>query len=98
MKGCGMQERVSLDDEMASERDLVPLVPQETREIVFDDDVLLVALVDGISYVALKPIAVYMGIEWSAQYRRLKRDDILNEEKRLVVMVAGDGKAKIPRF
>ncbi len=74
------------------EQGLVPLTPEEVREVVFYGDRLLVALVDGIPYVALRPIVGFLGVEWSAQYRRLQRDDILNEEKRLVVMTGRDGK------
>ena len=66
---------------------LVPLVSQEVREVVFDGDTLLVAVVDGVPYVALRPIAAFLGVEWSAQTRRIRRDDVLVEEARLVAMV-----------
>lgn len=60
---------------------LVQLMPQEVREIDFYGDTLLIALVDGVPYVALHPIADFLGIDWTAQYRRLLRDDILHEKK-----------------
>jgi hypothetical protein len=56
--------------------------------------VLLVALVEDVPYVAIRPIADFIGLDWSAQYRRVQRDDILNEESRLVVMTGADGKQR----
>jgi len=72
----------------------VQLIPQEVREINFYGDTLLIALVDGVPYVALHPITDFLGIDWTAQYRRLLRDDILNEEKRMVIMMSADGKRR----
>jgi hypothetical protein len=72
----------------------VVVTPQETREFNFYGDVLLVALVDGIPYVAIRPIVEVLGIEWAPQYQRIVRDDILNEERRLVVMSSADGKQR----
>lgn len=66
---------------------LVPLVSQEVREVDFDGDPLLIGVVDGVPYVALRPIVEFLGIEWSAQTRRIRRDDILSEETRLVAML-----------
>ena len=70
------------------------LVPQEVREIIFYGDPLLVALVDGVPYVAVRPIVDVLGIEWAPQYQRLQRDEILDEERRLVVMIGADGRRR----
>ncbi len=72
----------------------VMLVPQEVREVDFYGDVLLVALVNDIAYVALRPIVEFLGIEWAPQYQRLQRDEILDEERRLVMMASADGKQR----
>lgn len=49
--------------------------------IPFYEDTLLVQLgEDGEIYVALRPIVESLGLDWSAQYRRIKRDPVLSEE------------------
>ncbi len=70
------------------------LVPSVVREVMFDGDVLLVAMVGNVPYVALRPIAEFLGLEWSAQFRRVQRDDVLAEEAQLVAMAAADGRQR----
>ncbi len=70
------------------------LTPQEVREVNFYGDILLVGLVDGIAYVALRPIIDFLGVDWAPQYQRLQRDDILDEERRLVIMTSADGRRR----
>ncbi len=70
------------------------LVPSVVREVLFDGDVLLVAMVGNTPYVALRPIAEFLGLEWSAQFRRVQRDDVLAEEAQLVAMAAADGRRR----
>jgi hypothetical protein len=49
--------------------------------IPFYEDNLVVQLgEDGEIYVALRPIVESLGLDWSAQYRRIKRDPVLSEE------------------
>jgi hypothetical protein len=49
--------------------------------IPFYEDTLIVQLgEDGEIYVALRPIVEALGLDWSAQYRRIKRDPVLSEE------------------
>jgi hypothetical protein len=49
--------------------------------IPFYEDHLVVQLgEDGEIYVALRPIVEALGLDWSAQYRRIKRDPVLSEE------------------
>ncbi len=80
--------------EEKAEYGLVALTPQEVREVLFYGDPLLVALVDGVPYVAIRPIVEVLGIEWAPQYQRIQRDEILNEERRLVVMTGADGRRR----
>src|ERR1700730_17127234 len=75
-----------------AEKSSSALIPSEVREITFYEDVLLVALVDDAPHVALRPITDFLGLNWSAQYRRVQRDEILMSEARLVVMRGSDGK------
>jgi hypothetical protein len=72
----------------------VALVPHIVREVTFYEDVLLIALVGDIPYVAIRPIADFIGLEWGSQYNRIRRDDILNEESRLVLMTGADGRQR----
>src|SRR5690242_17125112 len=67
---------------------------QEVREIDFYGDALTVVLVAGLPYVTIRPITDFLGVEWSGQYQRIQRDDILNEEKRLVVTTGADGRRR----
>jgi antirepressor protein len=70
------------------------LVPRAVREVTFYGDVLLVALVGDVPYVAIRPIAEFLGLEWGSQYNRIKRDDVLTEEAQLVLMAGADGKQR----
>jgi len=58
---------------------------QEIREVNFEGDLLLIAMVDGIPYVAIRPICDALVIDWTSQYRRIQDDEVLDEEKRLVI-------------
>jgi len=82
MKGYGMADKSTA------------LVPSIVREVLFEGDVLFVAMVGNIPYVALRPIAEFLGLEWSAQFRRVQRDDVLAEEAQLVAMAAADGRQR----
>lgn len=70
------------------------LIPTTTHEVTFYDDVLLIALVGDIPYVAIRPITEFLGLEWGSQYKRIKRDDILEEEAQLVLMTGADGRQR----
>jgi hypothetical protein len=53
--------------------------------ISFYEDRLVVQLgEDGQIYVALRPIVEALGLDWSAQYRRIKRDPVLSEEVKTI--------------
>lgn len=53
--------------------------------IPFYDDNLIVQLgEDGEIYVALRPIIESLGLDWSAQYRRINRDPVLSEEIKMI--------------
>jgi hypothetical protein len=45
----------------------------------------------GVVYVALKPIVLGMGLDWSAQYRRVQRDPILQEGIAMMAIPFGRG-------
>ena len=45
----------------------------------FHGTALQVATIEGTHYVAVRPICDALGVDWSAQYRRIQRTPILNE-------------------
>jgi hypothetical protein len=56
--------------------------------IPFYEDSLLVQLgEDGEIYVALRPIVEALGLDWSGQYQRIKRDPVLSEEIKTISVV-----------
>lgn len=50
----------------------------ELTTVNFHGNALLVLKKDGVKLVAMKPIVESIGLNWSAQFRRIKRDDILS--------------------
>lgn len=71
------------------------LVPIEQREVEFYGDEIPAVIVEGGQvYVALRSIADYLGIDWSAQYRRLSRDPVLSEAQATVAVMATDGRIR----
>jgi hypothetical protein len=59
------------------------LVPAVQKEVVFYEDVVTAVLVtvdkEEQIYVPIRPICDYLGLDWSAQYRRINRDPVLSE-------------------
>ncbi|HFQ93127.1 MAG TPA: hypothetical protein ENK32_03890 [Anaerolineae bacterium] len=59
------------------------LVPIEQRAVIFYDDELTAVVVDvdgrQVVYVPVRPICDYLGIQWAAQSKRIKRDPVLSQ-------------------
>ncbi len=70
---------------MASEDVLVPL---EERNVDFYGDEITAVLVEAASgpdvYVPVRPLCDYLGLAWSGQYERIKRDPVLADALRTV--------------
>lgn len=65
------------------------LIPTDVRAVDFyGDQVTGVVMANGAIYVPLRPLCRYLGLDWSAQTRRLQRDDILASEIRGVAIMA----------
>lgn len=64
------------------------LVPIEERAIDFYGDPITALLVPGDPqpeiYIALRPLCDYLGLSWSGQYERIKRDSVLAEALQFV--------------
>lgn len=59
---------------------LVPVV----ESVFFHRDEIPVTTVEGIHYVAMRPICTNIGLDWKSQYNRLNRDPVLS--RRVVIM------------
>lgn len=67
------------------------LMPVEQKEVVFyDDEIIAVQVEDGTVYVPLRPICDLLGIQWSAQRRRINRDEILSEVAQIISVSVTD--------
>lgn len=64
-----------------------------TYEVPFHDETLIV-LEDSLGdrFVALRPIVEALGLDWSAQYRRLNRHPVLSATVAMTTTVAEDGR------
>ncbi len=72
------------------------LVPIEERQVDFygDDITAALAEVKGEEqvYVPVKLICDYLGLDWSSQAKRLKRDKVLSQVQLMVIMTMSQGK------
>lgn len=78
---------------MSDQSQPAALVPIEQRQVDFYGDNITAALVQVGDeapqvYVPLRPICDYLGLDWSAQMRRTRRDEILNEALISVAIMA----------
>jgi hypothetical protein len=59
------------------------LVPAVQKEVVFYEDMITAVQIKRGEqeqiYVPIRPICDYLGLDWSAQYRRINRDPVLSE-------------------
>ncbi len=69
-------------DEAAFALQAVEGQTDKVLEFDFDGDRLLLKLLDGRPYVALKPICDFLKVDWSSQYQRIQDDDVLDAEQR----------------
>ncbi|NHZ72415.1 MAG: hypothetical protein GWP17_04965 [Aquificales bacterium] len=70
------------------------LVPTAQKTIIFYDDEITAVIIgdyqDREIYVPLRPLCNYLGLDWSAQSRRINRDPILTEVVMSVAVTATD--------
>jgi len=69
-------------------------VPQTLREVNFYGDNLAIAVVNNEAFVALRPIAEYLGLAWGSQRNRLQRDDVLARHSSTIKMTGADGRQR----
>lgn len=67
------------------------LVPVEQKTVLFyEDEVTAVRLDRGDILVPIRPICQQLGVDWSAQYRRVQRDPVLNSVLMSVAITTTD--------
>ena len=68
------------------------LVPAVQKEVVFYEDVITAVQVhldgEGQVYIPIRPICNQLGLDWSAQYRRVNRDPVLSDAVQGVAIMA----------
>lgn len=83
---------------MTAEQASAPLVPVEEKTVPFYEDEVLAVIVetegDRQVYVPLRPIVDTLGLDWSSQTRRLRRDTVLAESVRSVAITATEAGGK----
>ncbi len=65
------------------------LAPIVQKEVIYYKDVITavpVAIEQEQIYVPVRPICDYLGLDWSAQYRRINRDPVLSDVMQGVAM------------
>lgn len=62
--------------------------------VEFHGATLVTTLVDGIPHVALRPLCEAIGLDWSAQTRRVSRDAVMASTVAVMATVAEDGKRR----
>lgn len=56
------------------------LVPVQQQHVEFYEDTLLaVRMADGGIFIPVKPICDLLGVDWGGQYKRIQRDEVLDE-------------------
>ncbi len=71
------------------------LVPRREQNVDFYGDAIPVAQTpDGGLYVALRPITDFLGLDFSAQRRRVLRDEVIAPRARPVLITAADGRQR----
>ncbi len=74
------------------------LVPVEQKEVEFyGDAIIAVRTSDGSVHVPVRPVCDLLGVNWTAQYRRINRDAVLSEGMSSVEITAQEGKRMVAR-
>jgi hypothetical protein len=64
------------------------LTPIEQRQVAFYGDEIVAVVVEGDQvFVPIRPICDFLGVDWSAQYRRVTGDPVLSIELQTCVVV-----------
>ena len=65
--------------------------PRAERVIDFYGDPIVVAVMpDDEVYVPVRPITEFLGLDWSGQYQRIQRDEVLAHRSEIIVVTTSD--------
>jgi P22_AR N-terminal domain/ORF6C domain len=74
------------------------LTSRAERVVDFYGDPIAVVLgADNTVYVPIRTIAEFLGLDWSSQYKRIQRDEVLAERGQMIMMTGTDGRPR-PMF
>jgi hypothetical protein len=65
-----------------------PEVVEEKTIVFYEDELIAVKMKDGSIYVPVRRLCDNLGIDWSAQYRRIQRDEVLEQMVNSVAVTA----------
>ena len=68
------------------------VAPRAERAVDFDGDSIAIAVVDDEVFVPLRQLSDFLGLNWSGQYLRVQRHDVLARHIRIVLLSAADGR------
>jgi hypothetical protein len=72
--------------------DSTPRTPSAERVIDFYGDPIVAAVMpDDEVFVPIRPITDFLGLDWSGQYQRIQRDEVLARRSEMVVIATTDG-------
>ncbi|HZT98515.1 MAG TPA: phage antirepressor N-terminal domain-containing protein [Ktedonobacteraceae bacterium] len=75
-----------------SDEQMALIATQATYSVDFYGEELLIATVENVPYVALRAVCRHLGLAWSSQLQRTKRDPALTEHLRTLVLADSDGR------
>lgn len=73
------------------------IVPTEQRSIDFYGDELIVISLEGEPYIPIRPICDFLGLSWSGQSERIRRDAVLSEATATVRVTRTEGNRQVSR-
>lgn len=73
----------------------IQVAPATIQTVSFHGQSLITVLQNGKIYVAMKPIVENIGLQWDAQFRRIKRDEVLNEGIAMMAIPSNGGEQQM---
>lgn len=80
---------------MSEEKGLI--VVEQKQVAFYGDEVLAVRTEDGSVLIPVRPICDLLGVDWSAQRRRINRDPVLSEELKNITVTVSDSYRTVNR-
>ena len=69
-----------------AEKEGAPEVVEEKTIVFYEDELIAVKMKDGSIYVPVRNLCDNLGIDWSAQRRRINRDVVLSDAIKVVAV------------